>query len=161
VSDEVVNVTLPDAGSVTGAPSALPLSRKVTVPVGVPGVVDVTVAVKVTACPTTEGFTDEAIVAVVAAPVDCVAVPLTVMANGLFGALVVMKTVPLVWNPVKTSFPGENETVMVQDAPGAMDAGQLLLAVKFSEARKPTNENAVSPALLNVTVFGGLLELIG
>src|SRR3984957_798221 len=127
-SDEVVNVALPDAGSATGAPSVLPPSRKVTVPVGVPGVVEVIVAVKVTDCPTTEGFSDEAMVARVAAPTEVVAVPLTVIANGLFGAFVVMNTLPLVWNPVKTSLVGENEMLMVHDAPGAIDAGQLLLA---------------------------------
>jgi hypothetical protein len=160
-SDEVVNVALPPAPSATGAPSVFPLSRNVTVPVGVPGVVDVTVAVNVTDCPTVEGFSDEAIVASVAAPADGVAVPFTVIANGLFGALVVMNTLPLVWNPVKMSFVGENEMLIAQDAPGAMDAGQLLVAEKFSEARKPTKENAVSPALLNVTVCGGLVELMG
>ena len=127
-SDEVVNVALPEAGSVTGAPIVFPLSRKVTVPVGVPGVVEVTVAVKVTACPMTDGLRDEAMVARVAAPADAVAVPLTVIANGLFGALVVMNTLPLVWNPVKLSFVGANEMVIVHDAPGAMDDGQLLLA---------------------------------
>ena len=128
VSDVVVKVALPPAPSVTGAPRVFPPSRKVTVPVGVPGVVDVIVAVKVTDCPSVEGFSDEAMVASVAAPVDGVAVPFTVMANGLFGALVVMNTLPLVWNPVKTSFVGENEMLMVHDAPGAIDAGQLLLA---------------------------------
>jgi hypothetical protein len=34
-------------------------SLKVTVPVGVPGKLLVTVAVKVTLCPKTDGFTDE------------------------------------------------------------------------------------------------------
>ncbi len=44
-------------------------SRKFTVPVGLPapGATTVTVAVKVTLCPKTDGFTDEATVVVVLA----------------------------------------------------------------------------------------------
>ena len=127
-SDVVVKLAFPCAVRATAGPSALPLSRNVTVPVGVPGVVEVTVAVNVTDCPMVEGFTEEVIVARVAPPADAVAVPFTVIANGLFGAFVVMNTLPLVWNPVKMSFVGENEMLMAHDAPGAMDDGQLLVA---------------------------------
>jgi hypothetical protein len=44
---------------------AIPLSRKVTVPVIVPGVADVTVAVKVTESPGFEGFNEDVSVVVV------------------------------------------------------------------------------------------------
>lgn len=123
-----MKVAFPWAVRATAGPSAFPSSRNVTVPVGVPGAVEVIVAVNVTACPMIEGFTEEVIVARVAPPADAVAVPLTVIANGLFGAFVVMNTLPLVWNPVKMSLVGENEMLMAHDAPGAMDDGQLLVA---------------------------------
>jgi hypothetical protein len=42
--------------------------RKLTVPLGVPAVVDVTVAVNVTGCPNVEGFCDDAREVEVAAP---------------------------------------------------------------------------------------------
>jgi hypothetical protein len=62
---------------------------KVIVPVGVPGLVDVTVAVNVTGCPRIEGFTEETIVGAVGAPVDAIASPLAGMVSGLPGADVV------------------------------------------------------------------------
>ena len=64
VSVEVVKVaTPPPRGAV---PIVLPASRKVTVPVGVPGAATAeTVAVKVTACAKNDGFFDEVIVVVV------------------------------------------------------------------------------------------------
>jgi hypothetical protein len=43
------------------------LSKNVTVPVGVPGEVEVTVAVSVTDCPVVEGFADDVTAVVVAA----------------------------------------------------------------------------------------------
>lgn len=92
-SEGVVNVALA-AAKVTAGPSGFPLSRKVTLPVGMPGVADVIVAVKVTACPTIEGFGEEAIVAKVVAPVEAVAVPAAGIINGLPGALVVTKIAP-------------------------------------------------------------------
>src|SRR5688572_31266336 len=53
----------------TGAPTGVPLSRNCTVPLGVPapGATALTVAVKVTACPTTDGLTDEVTAVVVLA----------------------------------------------------------------------------------------------
>ena len=58
-SDEVANVALPELK--LAVPSVAAPSRKVTVPVGVPvpGATALTVAVKVTDCPNTDGFTDE------------------------------------------------------------------------------------------------------
>jgi hypothetical protein len=58
-SDEVVNVALPPAR--VAVPRVDAPSRKVTVPVGVPapGETALTVAVKVTAWPVADGFTDE------------------------------------------------------------------------------------------------------
>ena len=58
-SDEVANVALPELK--LAVPSVAAPSRKVTVPVGVPapGVTALTVAVKVTDWPNTDGFTDE------------------------------------------------------------------------------------------------------
>ena len=47
-------------------PSVLAPSMKVTVPVGVPGVPEMTVAVNVTDCPVLEGFVDEVKAVVVA-----------------------------------------------------------------------------------------------
>ena len=46
-------------------------SKKVTLPVGVPLVEDVTVAMTVTVCPKTEGLAEEARVVVVAAWLTC------------------------------------------------------------------------------------------
>jgi hypothetical protein len=58
-SDEVVKVALPAAR--VAVPRVAAPSRKVTVPVGVPapGETALTVAVKVTAWPVADGFTDE------------------------------------------------------------------------------------------------------
>jgi hypothetical protein len=63
-----VSVAVPAADSGLVPIVIVPL-RKVTVPVGVPapGAVTVTVAVNVTACPTADGFCDEANVVVVLA----------------------------------------------------------------------------------------------
>jgi hypothetical protein len=126
-SDVVVNVALPPL-NVTGAPRAFPLSRNVTVPVGVPGVVDVIVAVNVTACPIVEGFKDDAIVARVAAPFEAVATPETGIMNGLPGAFVVTNTLPAVVKPVLTSGVGENVMLMLHVTPGPIELGQLLVA---------------------------------
>jgi hypothetical protein len=58
-SDEVVNVATPPAESwATGLLIRLPLSKKLTFPVGVPPVL-VTVAVKVTGCPKTLGLGED------------------------------------------------------------------------------------------------------
>ena len=54
-------------------PSAVEPSKKVTVPVGVPGAVAVTIAVSVTVPPCTEGFTS---------PVSAVAVEVCITAKG-------------------------------------------------------------------------------
>jgi hypothetical protein len=56
---EVVNVALPELK--VAVPKVAAPSRKVTVPVGVPepGATALTVAVNVTDCPNTDGFTDE------------------------------------------------------------------------------------------------------
>src|SRR5947209_3923440 len=56
-------VTPPLMVTLTGLPTCTPLSRKVTVPVGdaaavLPGALTLTVAVKVTAWPNTEGLTE-------------------------------------------------------------------------------------------------------
>ena len=58
-SAEVANVALPALK--LAVPSVAAPSRKVTVPVGVPdpGATALTVAVNVTDCPNTDGFTDE------------------------------------------------------------------------------------------------------
>jgi hypothetical protein len=58
-SAEVVNVALPELK--LAVPSVKAPSRKVAVPVGVPapGETALTVAVKVTDCPNSDGFTDE------------------------------------------------------------------------------------------------------
>jgi hypothetical protein len=58
-SVEVANVALPELKAAVASVAAP--SRKVTVPVGVPapGETALTVAVKVTAWPNTDGFTDE------------------------------------------------------------------------------------------------------
>jgi hypothetical protein len=158
-SDAVVKAALPCAPNATGAPSGFPLSRNVTVPVGVPGVVDVIVAVNVTDCPTVEGFRDDTIVARVVAPFDGAARPETGIMNGLPGALVVTNTLPPVEKPALTSGVGENVMLMLHVTPGPIELGQLLVAEKFSDARTPKNENAMSPALLNVTIWGGLTVL--
>src|SRR5215217_1681587 len=71
VSTAVVSVAcaLPLSAPV---PRVVAPSMKVTVPVGVPGVVDVTVAVKVTDCPTTEGLRPDVTVVVDGAcPIVC------------------------------------------------------------------------------------------
>ena len=73
---------------VTGPPSGLALSMKIIVPVGVPGLVDVTVAVKVTDCPKFEGFAEDMTVGTVAAPTDAVGVPVASIVIGLPGAVV-------------------------------------------------------------------------
>jgi hypothetical protein len=159
-SVDVVNVAFP-AFTATGAPSGAALSRKVTVPVGVPGVAEVMLAVNVTACPTVEGFRLDEIDARVVDPAEAVEVPATENANGLPGALVVTKTVPLVRNPVFVSFVGANVTLMVHDTPGPIEDGQLLVAEKFSEARTPTKEKAMSPTLLKFTGCGALTVLMG
>ena len=66
-SAEVVKVAMPPLS--VPVPIGLPPSRNVTVPVGVPdpGATAETVAVKVTAWPKTDGFTDEVTVVVVSA----------------------------------------------------------------------------------------------
>lgn len=65
VSPEVVRPACPEPFRATIPKSMLP-SKKVTVPVGVPPL-PVTVAVKVTACPAKEGFSEEITVVVVVA----------------------------------------------------------------------------------------------
>ena len=62
-------VTIPLAGTDTAPPKLTPSSLNWTVPVGVPeaGEVTVTVAVKVTDCPNTDGATEEVTVVVVLA----------------------------------------------------------------------------------------------
>src|ERR1700680_1406988 len=55
--EEVVNVALPLLS--VPVPSTVALSLNVTVPVGVPEVAGFTVAVKVTAWPNADGFTEE------------------------------------------------------------------------------------------------------
>ena len=123
-----MNEAIACAFRVTGEPSWVPPSKKVTVPVGVPACVDVIAAVNVTDCPTVDGFKDEVTVAVSAAPVDGVAVPVTEIGNGLSGALVVTNTVPPVAKPVLISLVGAKETLMVHAVPGAIEDGQLLVA---------------------------------
>jgi len=56
---EVVNVAMPPDS--VPVPSVVAPSRKVTVPDGLPapGATTATVAVKVTLCPTVDGFTDD------------------------------------------------------------------------------------------------------
>ena len=55
-------------------------SEKVTIPVGLPGALSVTVAVKVTLCPGAEGLAEETMVVVVLAlPTVWVTVPLLVV----------------------------------------------------------------------------------
>ena len=85
------------------------------------------------------------------------------IAKGLPGALVVTKILPLVgaFPPIRTSVVGAKETLIVQLAPAARLPEQLLVSEKFSEARIPAIVNAVSPALLNVTTWGALVELMG
>jgi hypothetical protein len=66
LSEEVVKVACPEALSVP-VPSVVAPSLKVTVPLGVPPpLAGVTVAVKVTACPTVLGFGDDDSVVTVA-----------------------------------------------------------------------------------------------
>ena len=57
-SSEVMRTAVPSAASGT-VPSTVVPSRKTTSPAGVPAPGAVTVAVKVTACPTVDGFGDE------------------------------------------------------------------------------------------------------
>ena len=64
VSEEVVNAAAPAAS--VAVPITVAPSLKETVPLGVPALL-VTVAVKVTACPTLLGLTEDASVVVVAA----------------------------------------------------------------------------------------------
>ena len=64
VDDETVAVP---AAMVTGLPICVAPSKNEMVPVSVPAVAEVAVAVNVTACPTVDGFADEARVVVVAA----------------------------------------------------------------------------------------------
>src|SRR5205085_1573882 len=67
---EVAHVATPAASACAPQPVIeLPPSLKFTVPVGVPapGAVAVTVAVKVTLCPNTDGFTDDVRLVVVLA----------------------------------------------------------------------------------------------
>jgi hypothetical protein len=66
VSAVVERVAMPPLIA-TGAPSCVAPSKKLTVPVSVPAVVDVAVAVKVTFAPTVEGFAEDASAVVVAA----------------------------------------------------------------------------------------------
>lgn len=66
VSDEVLKVATPLPFKDTAVPRLLPLSLNCTVPDGVPALA-VTVAVNVTDCPKSDGFTDELTVVVVAA----------------------------------------------------------------------------------------------
>jgi predicted small secreted protein len=64
-SDEVVNVATPAASM--AVPRAVAPSLNVTVPMGVPALL-VTVALKVTACPTLLGLTEDVSVVVVPVP---------------------------------------------------------------------------------------------
>lgn len=69
---EVVNIATPFELS-DELPIEVVPSRKVTVPVGIPDVLEVTVAVKVTGCPTGTGFAEEpSAVVVVAEDTICV-----------------------------------------------------------------------------------------
>src|ERR1700722_2200586 len=111
-------------------PIVAALSKNVSVPVGVgPAVTGGTMAVKVTACPEVDGFGAEVNVRLVCAPFDGRALPLVSIVNGLPFAPTARYTAPLTGKPpVKVSCVGANFTLTVQLAPGAMDAGQLLVA---------------------------------
>jgi hypothetical protein len=65
VSKDVVTLAVPPLSAVV--PKTIAPDLNVTDPVGVPVVEDVTVAVKVTACPTDDGFCDDANAVFVAA----------------------------------------------------------------------------------------------
>ena len=70
--EEVVNVAFADPFSVTPEARVVAPSVKVAVPVGVPEYVEVTVAVNVTTCPKTDGFTvDERVVVVGSVVTTC------------------------------------------------------------------------------------------
>jgi hypothetical protein len=66
VSVVVENVAMPPL-MVTALPNCVAPSKKLIVPVSVPAVVEVAVAINVTFCPTVDGFTDEVSVVEVAA----------------------------------------------------------------------------------------------
>jgi hypothetical protein len=151
----VVNVAFPLER--VPVPSVVLLSRNVMVPVIVPEVVELTVAVIVTDWPALEGLTDELTTVDVAAPVAPVAVPVNEIPSGLPGAELVTKTCPFTGNIGKVSAPGAKETLMTQDAPGASVAPQLFVSEKFSEAWMPAMLKVVSPALVNVTAFEALV----
>jgi hypothetical protein len=65
-SEGVMNTAVPNAFNGDDPRTVLP-SLKVTVPAGIPPVDEITVAVKVTACPTDEGLTEDVSVVVVVA----------------------------------------------------------------------------------------------
>jgi hypothetical protein len=135
-SVEVGNVAFAEV-NVTAGPRALPLSKNVAVPEGVPlpdaGVI---VAVSVTDCPAVDGFTEDAMATFVAVPDDAIGAPTTGIENGLPGALVVTKMFPLVLAnpPTRTSVVGAYVTLIEQPAPAPRLEGQLLLSEKFSVA---------------------------
>lgn len=66
-SVEVVNVATPPALTAEVSSAVVP-SKNVIVPVGVPVVEELTVAVKVTDCPIPEGFTEEIRTVLVSTP---------------------------------------------------------------------------------------------
>ena len=66
ISVEVVNVAPPPLSA--EVPSTVVPSRNVTVPVGVPVVDELTVAVKVTDCPRSEGFAEDIRTVLVSTP---------------------------------------------------------------------------------------------
>src|SRR5258708_32927025 len=63
-SEDVLKLAWPEAS--VGVPRVVDPSRKVTVPVAMPPADELTVAVKVTGCPSTEGFGEEVTTTVVA-----------------------------------------------------------------------------------------------
>ncbi len=155
-NDEVWNTALACEFSGTGAPSCVVPSKNTTVPVGVPEVREVTVAVNVTCWPELDGFGDDVSTVVVAAPVAACDVPKRATGMGLPGTFTATRTLPLTRKLGNVSVPGAKTTLMVQEPPGARLTGQLFVWVKFSLIVNPLMENAVSPALLNVTACAAL-----
>lgn len=161
-----MNMALP-ALRVTGAPSWIPPSKNATVPVGVPEpVAGAIVAVKVTDCPSNDGLAEEITMEFVGTPIDGVASPPSGMANGLPDVPIVTNTFPPVGKygaevEVYVSVVGAKETWMVQLKPAPRLDGQLFVCEKFSVVRMPVIVNAVSPALVKITLWDGLVLSTG
>ena len=129
----VTNIAWPEPFRVA-VPRVLEPSLKVTVPVGVPapGLVAVTVAVKVTGCPNTDGWAEELRPVVVPGSVVVVVVDVDVVVEVVVGGFVVVVDEVVVLVGVGEVVVVELGLVVVVDAPAGLKVASTMCQVSVA-----------------------------